>query len=364
MPMRPGSLTGAAARAWALLWLAAWLAPGPACEGSSSQAPRARTPDKPQASSGEHPRGTARAGVDARPGPRADPRGRPGARPASTTAEGEFDIGADRDLAPRFPVVLGRTWQEVSYLGAAGDRIPALFRPARRPGRRPAVILGHGHGGDAEDMAAFFGPDLSRSVHVLSVTHPYHGRGRRQRGEDICPRDPERLVERWIRAVRDMRHALRVLGARPDVDPERIGYLGFSLGGCLGALLAAYEPRLRAAVLVAPAADWKTLAATDSSWHIGFGGQPLAEWLRVPRLASRLGVIDPVRSIARFAPRPLLVVVGKNDRVIRASSGRALYEAAGRGRELILHPGGHGPGGALRARIGRWLERKLGAEGR
>jgi dienelactone hydrolase len=266
------------------------------------------------------------------------------------------------DLAPRFPVVPGRTWQEVSYLGAAGDRIPALFRPARRPGRRPAVILGHGHGGDAGDMAGFFGPSLGRGVHVLAVNHPFHGRGRRKRGEDICPPDAERLVERWILAVRDLRHALRVLAARPDVDQARIGYLGFSLGGCLGALFAAHEPRLRAAALVAPAADWKLLAASDSAWHLGFGGQPLGAWLGVPRLASRLAVIDPARSIARFAPRPLLVVVGENDRVIRASSGKALHLAAGAGKELLLHPGGHGPGEALRTRVGRWLEGKLGAQ--
>lgn len=306
------------------------------------------------------PRGAGSEGGEARArsAPARPQRGLAHARPVG--AEGELDVDPTRDLAPRFPVVPGRTWQEVSYLGAARDRIPALFRPARRPGRRPAVILGHGHGGDAVEMSLFFGDKLSREVHVLAVNHPFHGHGRKQRGEDICPKDAERLVERWIRAVRDLRHALGVLGARADVDPARIGYLGFSLGGCLGALFAAHEPRLRAAALVAPAADWKLLASTDSFWHLGFGGQPLGAWLGDPRLAGRLAVIDPARSIARFAPRPLLVVVGENDRVIRASSGQALFRAAGKGKELLLHPGGHGPGGALRLRIARWLERQLG----
>lgn len=297
---------------------------------------------------------------DSRVRPRSTAPGSPRNPASPVSAEGDFHVSLASDLAPRFPVVPGRTWQEVTYLGSAGDQLPALFRPARRPGRRPAVILGHGHGGDAVNMARFFGSEVSRAVHVLAVNHPYHGHGRKQRGEDICPRDAERLVERWIRAVRDLRHALSVLAARPDVDPRRIGYLGFSLGGCLGALLAAHEPRLRAAALVAPAADWRLLAASDSAWHLGFGGQPLRDWLRDPRLASRLAVIDPARSIARFAPRPLLVVVGENDRVIRASSGKALHRAAGQGKELLLHPGGHGPGPALRVRIARWLERELG----
>jgi dienelactone hydrolase len=278
-------------------------------------------------------------------------------RPPAT--EGPFAVDPSVDLRPRWAAVPGRTWQQVSYRGAAGDRVPALYREARGAGKRPAVILGHGHGGDARSMARFFGGALSRRVHVLAVNHPYHGHGRRVPGEDICPRDARKLVRRWIRAVRDLRHAVRVLAAREDVAPQRIGYVGFSLGACLGGLLASHEPRLRAAALLAPAADWSVLARTDSAWHLGWRNQPLGRWLRDPALRKRLAVIDPARTIAQFAPRPLLVVVGKKDRVIRPAAGLALKRAAGKGARLIRHAGGHAPDDALRRRVARWIEKQL-----
>jgi len=338
--------TGLGLAAAGMLWMACASAPA-----SSSKAQTEST-------------SSTTASPRARPAPSAERRPAsppPTARPARVSAS-PFAVDPNVDLKARWSVVPNRTWQTVTYRGSAGDRIPALFRAARRPGRRPAIILGHGHGGDARSMARFFGSLLSRRVHVLAVNHPYSGHDRKVPGEDICPRDARRLVKRWIRAVRDLRYAARLLAERPDVDPQRIGYLGFSLGACLGALFVAHEPRVRAAALVSPAGTWSVLAATDSYWHIGWHHQPLAQWLRDPTLRAQLAIIDPARSIARFAPRPLLVVVGQRDKVIRDISGLTVFRAAGKGKRLIHHPGGHGPGRTLRRRVTRWLERQLYGE--
>jgi dienelactone hydrolase len=248
----------------------------------------------------------------------------------------------------------------MSYAGSAGDRVPALLRLAPGPGRLPAIVLGHGHGASAEDIADHLGEGFAgRAVHLLAPDHPFHGdRLRHERG-DLCPDRPEVLVARWLRAVQDLRRAVAVLRQHPHVDPRRIGYVGFSLGGVLGGLLAAHEPDLAAAVLVAPAGSWKDLAASSSGWKLGWNRRLLPEWLKDPRLASLLATVDPARSIARFAPRPLLVVAGRRDAVIRPEAAEALHRAAGKGAEITFHPGGHGPGPRALRQLSEWILGKL-----
>jgi carboxymethylenebutenolidase len=51
------------------------------------------------------------------------------------------------------------------------------------------------------------------------------------------------------RAIRDMKAAFDYLADRPDVGPEHIGALGWSMGGRLALQLAMHEPRLAACVV-------------------------------------------------------------------------------------------------------------------
>ena len=51
------------------------------------------------------------------------------------------------------------------------------------------------------------------------------------------------------RAIGDLKAGVSFLAARPDVDPERIGSVGWCMGGGYSLALATAEPRLRAAVI-------------------------------------------------------------------------------------------------------------------
>jgi carboxymethylenebutenolidase len=51
------------------------------------------------------------------------------------------------------------------------------------------------------------------------------------------------------RAARDLTAAFNYLAARPDVDPTRIGVIGWCMGGGYSLQEALQEPRLRAAVV-------------------------------------------------------------------------------------------------------------------
>ena len=90
----------------------------------------------------------------------------------------------------------------------------------------------------------------------------------------------------------------------PQVDADRIGYLGWSLGARLGAVVAAAEPRLRALVLVSAGAQ--PLSA--------FVAQALANARQ--RVRTVLGSVDPLRYIALAKSGSLLLEDGRRDEVV------------------------------------------------
>jgi acetyl esterase/lipase len=106
--------------------------------------------------------------------------------------------------------------------------------------------------------------------------------------------------------VGDDRRTIDYLQTRPEVDPERIGAVGLSVGGYRCAFLAATDERVRAAVAV--------------GWMCGFGDLwPVSRWPNsvgwvhyVPGLFQECDLPD-VGSLA--CPRALLVQQGSQDRL-------------------------------------------------
>src|SRR5690349_13604780 len=71
---------------------------------------------------------------------------------------------------------------------------------------------------------------------------------------DLYHRQPEPRAEPWTKikdteALQDMAQAVKELKALAEVDPARVGVLGFCMGGRLGFLHAANNPALRAVVI-------------------------------------------------------------------------------------------------------------------
>lgn len=83
----------------------------------------------------------------------------------------------------------------------------------------------------------------------------------------------------------------------------------------------------------------------------------------VVALASQLYGADMV---ARLSPRPLLLVHGEMDSVLEFTSSKAIYEAAGEPKELVLYPDtGHSfwdRRDDLQQLLRRWLASKVGRE--
>lgn len=136
---------------------------------------------------------------------------------------------------------------------------------------------------------------------------------------------------RWSlvgKMVRDARHALDAAAASPRIDPARIYYVGYALGGTIATLAAAQDTRAAGVAVLAGVAPWR---AGDR----GNGG--VARWSTdtgwLPRLANFVGKeaaapVDAGELLAAVAPRPLLVVAPRDDRhAALADVERAVVDA-------------------------------------
>lgn len=110
----------------------------------------------------------------------------------------------------------------------------------------------------------------------------------------------------------DLQAAILYAREQPGVDPERVGALGFSMGAVTLAEVAADDPELRAVVLLSPFPSLAKRLALDFGGRgpLGTFGAFLAAW----RNGVELGAVRAEASLPRIAPRPVLVVVGADER--------------------------------------------------
>jgi fermentation-respiration switch protein FrsA (DUF1100 family) len=146
--------------------------------------------------------------------------------------------------------------------------------------------------------------------------------------------------------ARDLKAALDFLWALPEV--EHLSLLGFSGGAAVAIYVAAQDSRVASIVACACPAEFTLFTRADEARStidhfrsIGIirdeGFPPSIEaWLNGFRLVS------PVNHIAAIAPRPLLLVHGRQDEVVNVSHARRLYDKAGEPKQLVIVDGaGH-----------------------
>ncbi len=136
-------------------------------------------------------------------------------------------------------------------------------------------------------------------------------------------------------SVADLRVGVDMLASTPAVDPSRIGYVGFSLGGMLGTVFTAGEARIRAAAIVIAGSF-----AYKRYWERG-----ATEEERVRRRAAAEAT-DPAFFAPAIAPRPFLMVNTTDDPVFPRAAVETLFAAAREPKELRWRPGTHHQWGA------------------
>ena len=151
---------------------------------------------------------------------------------------------------------------------------------------------------------------------------PLHGpRGRRGvSGAEVLSPDYLRMLHLVAQAVWDVRRTLSWIRARSD---QPIGLHGISLGGCVAALVAAFEPELACVIAGVPPVDFPGLANDNQPWIMRRYSDEFEVDQRLVRAVSR--VISPL-AFAPLVPRERrFIYAGIADRVVKPYQPRALW---------------------------------------
>ncbi len=147
----------------------------------------------------------------------------------------------------------GVTVQTVKYNGTVHPtyhkavRVSAYLVLPAGNGPFPAILYLHAGGMDKDqylDEAILL---AQHGVVCLVIDGPLSS----VRSSRLDPFNVRAVREAYIRTVIDLRRGVDALESLPQVDPERMAYVGHSYGATWGGVLAGLETRLRAYVLMA-----------------------------------------------------------------------------------------------------------------
>ena len=202
----------------------------------------------------------------------------------------------------------GATLRDITYAQLDGSRNAAtIVEPATAPaGARPAILFVHWYGPPRPTSnRTQFIPDAVElakgGVVSLLIDTPWSD------PEFFKKRKREEDYARSIQQVKDLRRAVDVLLAQPNVDPARVAYVGHDFGAMYGVLEAANDPRVRAFVFIAGAPSF-------SDWFLY--GPAMAPDAR-QKFIDELAPLDPVRYLAKLQVPVLLQFAMKDEHVAK-----------------------------------------------
>jgi dienelactone hydrolase len=263
----------------------------------------------------------------------------------------DYDHSAPLRFQDRGPINRGYPVQvrDVSYASPGGGRVTAFLVVPPGKGPFPGVLYLHGAGEDRTRLAVPAAWLAARGAVGLVIDSAF------ARTKSSAPSDPLASLK-WgrdltVQTIVDLRRGVDLLRSLPQVDPERIGFVGYSAGAKTGAILAGVEPRIRAFDLMS-------------------GGSPSVEEFAAaapagirPDVRHVIGQIDPLRFVRQAPPASRFLQDGVLVEVVPRAQLRALARAGSRPKRIRWYRGGH----SLNAHAYRdqlaWLSHELGVRG-
>ncbi len=227
--------------------------------------------------------------------------------------------------------------EEFVWIKGPRGRLAAMLHiPTRTPA--PCLVMCHGFTGNRVEAHRLFvraAREFCRRG-ILSCRFDFYGSGESE-GE---------FHEMTLSGeIEDLGAVLDYLLRRTDVDPERLGVLGLSMGGVVALAGAAADGRVRFVATWNAPASFQTLAESLGSpfRDASAGGEyiDLPSGYRVGReFIQDLMRHSAVEYAPRVSPRPLLILQGERDTVVPPRHAEELYRSAGEPRELVIIEGG------------------------
>ena len=241
---------------------------------------------------------------------------------------------------------------DMYFTGAQGARIHAkLIRPKDVQEPHPAVLLFHGYSGSSGDWSDKLGFAAAGFTVAALDCRGQAGqsedagavKGPTMRGQIIrgLEDSPEKLLFRQI--FLDTAQLARIVMARPEVDPARVGAAGGSQGGGLTLACASLVPEISRGAPVFPfLSDYQRVWEMDQAKDAYFELQDFFRKFdpmhkREEEIFTRLGYID----VHHLTPRikgQVMMGIGLMDTVCPPSTQFAAYNAIQSEKSLRVFP--------------------------
>lgn len=126
--------------------------------------------------------------------------------------------------------------------------------------------------------------------------------------------------------VFDLRRTIDFIQTRPEIDSNRIGYFGISLGGIIGTIFCSVDDRVKVPVI----------ALAGGNLSLMFGVDALKDDTK-----DFFSIIDPINFVTKISPRPILMINAENDEVINPITSKLLFRKAKEPKKIIWYPSKH-----------------------
>lgn len=217
----------------------------------------------------------------------------------------------------------GAYWLErIEFDNGTGSIVPGLLLvPKNLMGRAPAIVGLHGHGSSKESVCTdlnnsqCIGPLLAERGFVVAAIDAYfngdrigHGPGGANEHKNTQEHTLFKLFlwqgrTLWGMMLRDEQCLIDYLATRPEIDPQRIGATGMSMGCTRSWWLSAIDDRVQAIAGVACFTRYTELIAHGNLRSHGI-------YYFVPDVLRHF---DTEAIYSLTAPRPMLMLSGDQD---------------------------------------------------
>lgn len=215
-----------------------------------------------------------------------------------------------------------------------------LHCPRIKEGEKsPGIVMFHGFAGTSIEPHQLFVKAARRLADLGFFVLRFDFRGSGQSEGNF-----EEMT--FSEELSDAQKALDFLSAQPQVDENRLGAIGLSMGGAVACYLASSDGRLKAVAL------WSTPVSCREIWEESVKNRRVDEKGYVDYDGNKVGKafldevvnITPATEIGKFQG-PVLIIHGDRDETVPVKEADLLYDALeareAKTEKRIIEDGGH-----------------------
>lgn len=247
----------------------------------------------------------------------------------------------------------GYTVQDIRYPSPKSGEVPAYLVVPDGEGPFAGIVLMHGSSGSRESLLPLAEDLVRTGAVVLTVSAPPARTGRSW--ISFTPRDRDDQIQLMV----DLRRGVDLLTRHEKVDPERIGYIGYSYGAAMGGLLAGIEPRVKAYGLMVGDGGLVNHFMDEDQPVGGFetiDPEAREAWLEA------MEPIEPIHYVGHASSSALFFQNARYDNSVSEEDALAYQAAGSEPKKMKWYDSGHGLPTQAYVDMVNWLADQIGID--